>query len=132
MISGLTLSASKNHIVRAALESMAYQTKDILDIMQEDSGIILKELNVDGGASANNFLMQFQSDLLQVNVNRPEMIESTALGAALMAGLAVGLWEKETLKQLKLSDKVFTPSMDKDLALGYYKGWKGAVERSRL
>ncbi len=132
MISGLTLSATKNHVVRAALESMAYQTKDILDIMQDDSGIILKELNVDGGASANNFLMQFQSDLLQVKVNRPEMIESTALGAALMAGLAVGLWKKETLKHLRLSDKVFTPSMDKDSTLRYYKGWKDAVERSRL
>jgi glycerol kinase len=132
MISGLTLSAGRNHIVRAALESMAYQTKDILDIMQLDSGINLKELNVDGGASANNFLMQFQSDMLQVKVNRPEMIESTALGTALLAGLAVGLWKKETLTHLKLSDKVFTPSMEKNTAFSYYQNWKNAVERSRM
>jgi glycerol kinase len=132
IISGLTLSATKNHIVRAALESMAYQTKDVLDIMQQDSGIILKELNVDGGASANNFLMQFQSDMLNVNVNRPEMIESTALGAALLAGLAAGLWTKEQLDHLKLADKVFRPSMNKTIADSYYDGWKIAVKRARL
>ncbi len=132
MISGLTLSADKNHIVRAALESMAYQTKDILDIMQHDSGIILKELNVDGGASANNFLMQFQSDMLNVKVNRPAMIESTALGAALLAGMAAGLWKKKDLKKLKLSDTVFLPTSDKATRARLYKGWKNAVERSRL
>jgi glycerol kinase len=132
MISGLTLSTTKNHIVRAALESMAYQTKDILDIMQQESGITLKELNVDGGASANNFLMQFQADLLNIKVNRPEMIESTALGAALMAGLAVGLWDMTRIKHLKLSDRIFKPSMRKEIAIKYFEGWKRAVEHSRL
>jgi glycerol kinase len=131
MISGLTLSATKNHIVRAALESMAYQTKDILDIMQEDSGISLKELNVDGGASINNFLLQFQSDILNVKVKRPEMVESTALGAALLAGIAVRLWEKDSLMKLKQSEKVFEPLMDNEIATNYYKGWKKAIDRVR-
>jgi glycerol kinase len=131
IISGLTLSATKNHIIRAALESMAYQTKDVLDIMHHDSGIILKELNVDGGASSNNFLMQFQSDLLNVNVNRPEMIESTALGAALLAGLAVGAWSKELFDHLKLNCNVFKPSMSKTRVINYYNGWQKAVRRAR-
>ena len=92
MIMGLTFQAGKNHLVRAALESMAYQTKDVLDIMQNDSGIALKELNVDGGAATNNFLMQFQADLLNVAVNRPMNVESTALGAAMLAGMKAPLW----------------------------------------
>ncbi len=127
VIMGLTLSANRNHIVRAALEAMAYQTKDVLDVMQEDSGIVLKELNVDGGAATNNFLMQFQADLLNVRVNRPMNVESTALGAALLAGMAIGWWKKDELKSLKLADKVFIPEMDEEVAAAYYKGWKNSI-----
>ena len=94
-IVGLTRGTKKEHFIRAALESLAYQTNDVLKAMQEDSGITLKALKVDGGACANNFLMQFQSDILDVQVDRPEVIETTALGAAYLAGLAVGYWKNQ-------------------------------------
>ena len=99
-IVGLTRGSNKNHIIRAALESIAYQSKDLINAMKEDSGIDINSLKVDGGATANNFLMQFQSDILNTKVLRPEIIETTALGAAYLAGLAVGFWKnKEEIKK---------------------------------
>ena len=129
---GLTRGTNKNHIIRATLESMAYQTRDVLEAMQEDSGIKLETLKVDGGAVANNFLMQFQSDLLGVPVDRPEITETTALGAAYLAGLAVKFWDsKEDIRNKWIMNKQFTASMSKNLRDEKYEGWKKAVERSK-
>ncbi|MEW9094849.1 MAG: glycerol kinase GlpK [Clostridiaceae bacterium] len=131
-IMGLTRGSNRCHIIRAALEAIAYQTRDVLEAMQEDSGITLKELKVDGGAVANNFLMQFQSDILGVPVNRPKIIETTALGAAYLAGLAVGFWkDTEEISKNWNVDRVFDAEMDKDHKEKIYKGWKKAVDRSR-
>ncbi|MCR1897697.1 glycerol kinase GlpK [Irregularibacter muris] len=128
---GLTRGANRNHIIRAALESIAYQTRDVLEAMQEDSGINLQALKVDGGAVANNFLMQFQSDVLGVPVHRPEIIETTALGAAYLAGLAVGFWEnKEEIAKKWNVDRVFQQEMAEDEKEKLYAGWKKAVERA--
>ena len=131
-ILGLTRGANKNHIIRAALESIAYQTRDVLEAMQEDSGIELNGLKVDGGATANNFLMEFQSDILGKTVRRPTVLETTALGAAYLAGLAVGVWEtKEEIKNSWILDREFSPIMEEDLREEKYAKWKKAVERSR-
>uniref|UniRef100_UPI001BD5D574 glycerol kinase GlpK n=1 Tax=Tepidanaerobacter acetatoxydans TaxID=499229 RepID=UPI001BD5D574 len=114
-ILGLTRGAKREHIVRAALESICYQTRDVLEAMQKDSGITLKSLKVDGGAVANNFLMQFQSDILGVPVDRPKVIETTALGAAYLAGLAVGYWkDKNDISAKWQIDRTFKPQMDID------------------
>jgi len=131
-IVGLTRGSSKAHIIRATLESIAYQTRDVLEAMEADSGIKLKALRVDGGASLNNFLMQFQSDILGVQVERPIVNETTALGAAYLAGLAVGYWngQEELLRKWK-RDALFTPQMSEDEREGLYANWKKAVERSR-
>ncbi|NBI06400.1 glycerol kinase GlpK [Senegalia massiliensis] len=130
-IVGLTRGTNKNHIIRASLESIAYQTRDVLDAMQVDSGINLQKLKVDGGAVANNFLMQFQSDILSVPVERPEITETTALGAAYLAGLAVGFWQnKEEIAEKWKCDKEFKPHMDDGVKENYYKGWKKAIKRS--
>ncbi|MBB6622870.1 glycerol kinase GlpK [Clostridium gasigenes] len=130
-IVGLTRGTKKEHFIRAALESIAYQTNDVLKAMQEDSGITLKALKVDGGACANNFLMQFQSDLLDVQVDRPEVIETTALGAAYLAGLAVGYWkdQEEISKNWALS-RSFKPKMTEENRTELLKGWHKAVGRS--
>ncbi|SCY67204.1 glycerol kinase GlpK [Alkaliphilus peptidifermentans] len=130
-IVGLTRGAKAEHIVRATLESIAYQTRDVLEAMQEDSGINLQTLKVDGGAVANNFLMQFQSDILGVKVDRPEVTETTALGAAYLAGLAVGFWKDkhEITKRWKV-DQTFEPVLAVEDKEKLYKGWKKAVERS--
>ena len=131
-IVGLTRGANKNHIIRAALESIAYQTRDVLEAMEEDSGIDLQELRVDGGAVANNFLMQFQSDILGVPVHRPEIIETTALGAAYLAGLAVGFWsDRDEISRRWNVDRVFKTEMEEEEKEKLYKGWKRAVERSK-
>ncbi len=131
-IVGLTRGANRNHIVRATLESIAYQTRDVLEAMQEDSGITLKALKVDGGAVANNFLMQFQSDILGVPVERPKVTETTAMGAAFLAGLAVGFWKDKAEIAAKWNvDRTFTPTMAPEARERQYKGWKKAVERSR-
>lgn len=130
-ILGLTRGTSKSHIIRATLESLAYQTKDVLSAMEADSGISLQALKVDGGAVANNLLMQFQSDLLGVPVDRPEVIETTALGAAYLAGLAVGVWKtKEDLVQNWQLNARFTPQMERDQKDNLYKGWQKAVKRA--
>ncbi|MGL5652830.1 MAG: glycerol kinase GlpK [Paraclostridium sp.] len=132
-IFGLTRGAKRGHIVRATLESIAYQTKDVLMAMQDDSKMQLKCLRVDGGASANNFLMQFQSDILNVNIDRPKIIETTALGAAYLAGLSVGFYKSiEEIKEKWEIDKEFTPIMDDRKRTILYKGWKRAVDRTLL
>lgn len=130
-IVGLTRGSNRNHIIRAALESIAYQSKDLIDAMKEDSGLDLTSLKVDGGAVANNFLMQFQSDILNIEVLRPEIIETTALGAAYLAGLATGFWKdkEEIIKKQKLNRK-FLPNLSEELRSKYFKGWKKAVEKA--
>lgn len=131
-IVGITRGAKAEHIVRASLEAIAYQTKEVLDSMEEDSGIKLKALKVDGGAVANNFLMQFQADVLNTNVERPSVTETTALGVAYLAGLSSGFWEnKDEILQNRILDRVFYPEMEKGLRDKLFRGWKRAVERSR-
>lgn len=129
-IFGLTRDAGKNHIIKATLESLAYQTKDVLLAMQEDSGIELTTLKVDGGACANNLLMQFQSDILGASVERPEVIESTAMGAAYLAGIKAGIWEKENIMKNRAINRTFTPEIDVSKRNELYAGWKKAVERT--
>ena len=129
-VMGITRGANKNHLVRATLESLAYQTKDLLDAMMEDLNGCISSLKVDGGASANNFLMQFQSDILNCQVMRPVCIETTSLGAAYLAGLATGYWEsKEDVLGNWQVERVFNPHMDKDKKEDLLCGWKKAVER---
>jgi len=130
-IFGLTRDTGKNHIARATLESLAYQTKDIIKAMQGDSGIKLMNLRVDGGACANNFLMQFQADILNTEVLRPEVIESTAMGAAYLAGITVGLWTQEGIKMNKDIERIFTPSFEKSKRKKLYNGWKKAIKRTK-
>ena len=127
---GLTRGTQKGHIVRATLQSLAYQTKDVLEAMQKDSGQKLSTLRVDGGASANNYLMQFQADILDATVERPEIVETTALGAAMLAGLAVGFWKREDLEATWQKDRSFAPSMDAEDRQKRYRGWQRAVKRS--
>lgn len=130
-IFGLTRGTTKSHLVRATLDSMAYQTKDVLSAMEADSNIKLQALKVDGGAVANNLLMQFQADILGVPVDRPKITETTALGAAYLAGLAVGVWKtKEDLVSTWQLDNRFEPSMDAAQSAKLYKGWQKAVKRS--
>ncbi|PLR83415.1 MULTISPECIES: glycerol kinase GlpK [Bacillus] len=127
-IFGITRGTSKEHFVRATLESLAYQTKDVLGAMEADSGIELKTLRVDGGAVKNNFLMEFQSDILNVPVERPTINETTALGAAYLAGLAVGYWEsQEEIAQQWSIDRSFEPTMADNDRDKLYQGWKKAV-----
>lgn len=131
-IVGLTRGVNRNHIIRATLESIAYQTKDVIESMIDDSGINLTALKVDGGATANNFLMQFQSDILNVNIERPEVTETTALGAAYLAGLAVGFWKsKGEITQNWSISKKFRPEMNEETRNELYKGWQKAVSRSK-
>ncbi len=131
VIVGLTRGAGRNHVVRATLEAIAYQTRDVLEAMEQDSGIKLKVLRVDGGAVVNNFLMQFQSDILGVPIDRPKVTETTALGAALLAGLAVGFWTSRGEIAAKLAvERSFRPAMDAGTREKNYRGWKRAVERA--
>ena len=131
-IVGLTRGANRNHIIRAALESIAYQSRDVLDAMQKDSGIRLASLKVDGGAVANDFLMQFQSDIMGTTVIRPKLIETTALGAAFLAGLAVGFWESTAELSDKFSvDREFEPSLPVEQREQLYAGWQKAVTRAQ-
>lgn len=130
-IFGLTRGANKNHIIRAALESIAYQTKDLIDAMAEDIGDKLNSIKVDGGASRNKFLMQFQADILGTNVIRPIISETTALGAAYLAGIAVGFWkDKEEVKKFWHKSDEFEPKLDSETVKKYYNGWQKAVKRS--
>lgn len=130
-IVGLTRGVKKEHFIRATLESLAYQTYDVLKSMEEDSGIELKALRVDGGACANNFLMQFQADILGVQVDRPDVIETTALGAAYLAGLAVGYWkDKEDISTNWALSRSFTPNMNDQTRDTLLEGWHKAVKCS--
>nr|WP_086941158.1 glycerol kinase GlpK [Thaumasiovibrio occultus] len=132
-IVGLTRGANANHIVRATLESIAYQTRDVLDAMQADSGIKLSALKVDGGAVQNNFLMQFQADLLDTQVHRPQVTEVTALGAAYLAGMAVGFWNGiEELENKAVLDRSFVPDGNEEKRETRYKGWKRAVKCAQV
>lgn len=129
-IFGLTRGTDKNHLIRATLESLAYQTKDVLDAMEKDSGIKLKALKVDGGACANNLLMQFQADILDTRVDRPSIVETTALGAAYLAGIATGFWTKEGIAKKWHLDASFESKMADNKRKKLYKGWQKAVERT--
>ena len=131
-ILGVTRGTTQAHIARAGLESIAYQTRDVLECMEKDSGIRLKELRVDGGAAANGFLMQFQADILGVPVVIQESTETTALGAAYLAGLAVGFWKdtQQVARNFKVRKK-FTPRMLVKQRESLYRMWKKAVERAR-
>jgi len=131
-ILGLTRGTGHVHIIRAALESIAYQSRDIVEAMNKDCGIELTELRVDGGASRNNFLMQFQADLLGVPVDRPELVETTAMGSAFLAGLAVGLWSRpDQLQGVRKSERIFQPSMAATRRDELYAEWLAAVARIR-
>ena len=130
-IVGLTRGVNRYHIIRATLESLAYQTNDVLKAMQEDAGIQLADLKVDGGASANNFLMQFQADIIQTPVQRPACIETTALGAAYLAGLAVGFWaNQEEIVANGTTFRTFEPQMEEAARLERIRGWDKAVGRT--
>ncbi|SVC46582.1 uncharacterized protein METZ01_LOCUS299436, partial [marine metagenome] len=129
---GLTRGTTRGHIIRAALESIAYQTRDVVETMARDASMALESLRVDGGAAANDFLMQFQADLLGVPVERPAVAESTAQGAAYLAGLAVGFWkDRETLPMHTHELRLFQPKMDKETRNKLYHGWQKAVQRSQ-
>ena len=130
-IFGLTRDSGQAEITKATLQALAYQTFDVLNAMQEDSGIELSELNVDGGAIANNFLAQFQADVLQKNVVRPKVLESTALGAAYLAGLRVGYWQMSDLIKVREVDQQFVPNLSADSIVALLKQWHKAVERSK-
>lgn len=129
-IFGLTRGTTKAHFVRATLESLAYQTKDVLMAMEKDAKVPLKALRVDGGACSNNLLMQFQADILGTKVERPNIIETTALGAAYLAGLAVGFWKMDDISKKWQLNRAFNPSMEAAERNKRYKGWQKAVERS--
>jgi glycerol kinase len=129
---GLTRGTSREHLIRAALESIAYQTRDVVECLVRDSGLALAELRVDGGASRNDFLMQFQADLLGVPVRRPELLEVTAFGAAALAGIAVGVWrDRAELEAVTAGGTRFEPALPRPRAQVLYAGWKRAVERAR-
>ena len=131
LIIGLTRGVNRKHLVRAALESIAYQTYDVIKAMEHDSGIEIRDLKVDGGASANNFLMQFQSDILNTGIKRPYCIETTALGAAYLAGLATGYWkDKDDIKENWELSYAFEPKMNDTKRQESIRGWKMAVARS--
>ena len=129
-IFGLTRGTGQEELVKATLQSLAYQTRDVVEAMEEDSGLQLSTLKVDGGATANNFLMQFQADILGVEVERPEIIESTAMGAAFLAGIQIGIWKKEDILNNRKLDKLFNAKMTKDEKEKLYKGWQKAVKRT--
>ncbi|MCP4036823.1 MAG: glycerol kinase GlpK [bacterium] len=129
---GITRGTDRNHLIRATLESVAYQTRDVMDCMERDSGVASKTLRVDGGACQNDFLMQFQADILGVAVERPAVLEVTALGAAVLAGLAVGFWsDRAQLDEAAGRRTTFAPALGVDAREALYAGWKRAVERSR-
>jgi glycerol kinase len=131
VICGITRGTNQSHIVRAGLESIAYQVSDLVHAMEADAGRQIAALNVDGGASANNFLMQFQADILDRELRRPQNIETTALGAAFLAGLSCGFWSgTDELSALLASDDVFVARMDRDEAARLLAGWNAAVRRT--
>jgi glycerol kinase len=131
-IVGITRGTTRDHIVRAVLESIAYQTRDVVECVRADSGLDLDTLRVDGGAATNDFLMQFQADILGVRVERPPVLESTALGAALLAGFGIGFWsDRADLEAEGERTQIFEPKLGAEGREALYAGWKRAVERSR-
>jgi glycerol kinase len=130
-ILGLTRGVGREHLGRAALESLAYQTRDVVETMAADAGKAVATLRVDGGAAANDFLMQFQADILGTTVDRPKLVETTATGAAFLAGLGVGFWTQDELERVRAVDKVFKPRMKPGERESAYEGWKDAVSRVR-
>jgi glycerol kinase len=129
---GLTRGSSRNHVIRAALESMAYQSRDVIEVMERESGVTSDEIWVDGGATANDFLMQFQADVLGKRVLRPEVIESTSLGAAYLAGLGVGVWkDTDELRALKRTEREFSPRVDSAERSRWTLGWERALRQAR-
>lgn len=131
-ITGITRGTTRAHLVRAALEALCYQTKDVLDAMNKDSGLKISALNIDGGAAANNFLCQFQTDILGIPVLRPAVIETTSLGAAYLAGLAVGYWKNsDEIKTLWQLDKQFKPALTRTKAQELYQGWSKAMRQTQ-
>ena len=133
VICGITRGTGKAHIIRAALESIAYQSADLVAAMERDAGIKINSLRVDGGASANDFLMQFQSDILGVKLQRPAVVETTALGAAYLAGLSCGYWGSiEELESQRKTEREFVPAMNGEDRTAALSGWRTAVERTRL
>ena len=130
---GLTRGANKNHLIRAALESIAYQSKDVIEVMKKEANVSFKRLAVDGGATSNQFLMQFQSDMLDCEIVCPKVLETTALGAAYLAGLAIGFWkDTKEIKQLHGIDQQYFPTMNEDSRSKLYAGWKKAVEATMV
>ena len=128
----LTRGSNSSHIIRAALEAIAYQTRDVLEAMYQDTGMPITALRVDGGASANNFLMQFQADIMDKPVQRPQNAESTAMGAAYLAGLAVGFWDSlDEIKQNAALDREFLPAMEETERVRLLHGWEKAVARAK-
>ena len=131
-ILGMTRGTGRAEIARAALEAIAYQSRDIVEVMNLDSGIELQELRVDGGASRNDFLMQFQADILGVTVDRPKLVETTAAGSAYLAGLATGFWNSPSeLDQVRRTDWRFEPQMENERREQLYRAWKAAVRSVR-
>ena len=129
---GLTRDTRRNHIVRASLEAIAFQSAEVLNSISQDTSVSLNELRIDGGAAANQFLCQFQADLLGLDVRRPQILETTAMGAAFLAGLAVGTWsDQQVLSNLWKEEKTFRSSIDRDTADAKMKEWLRAVERSK-
>ena len=132
-ILGLTRGTSRNHIIRAALESIAYQSKDVIDAMAADTGLDIHEIKVDGGASVSDIIMQFQADITQKSLRRPIVRETTALGAAYLAGLAVGFWkDMDEVKNHWSIDKVYSPKMEEETRERLLSGWRRAVECARM
>ena len=130
-IVGLTRGVNRAHIARAVLESITYQMTDLLEAMSGDSGIEIADLRVDGGASVSNIMLQIQADMAQTKVDRPKTVETTALGAAYLAGLAVGVWDSlEDIEANREVDRIFEPQMSMEERNRIYAGWKKAVERS--
>ena len=128
---GLTRGSTKAHIARATLEGIAYQVKDLLDTMASDAATKISSLKVDGGASVSDFLMQFQSDILRIPIDRPKMVETTALGVAFFAGLHAGLWKDiSDIRKLRESERIFAPIMSEQEAIKLHKNWLRAVERA--
>jgi glycerol kinase len=129
-IVGMSRGSNKNHIVRAAVESMAYQVRDAIEVIQAESGVKLKELRVDGGATDNKFLMQFQADILNTKVAKSNVAELSIMGSVYLAGLSVGIWKsKNEIKTLRKNSEVLVAVMDKEQSEKYYDGWKAAVKR---
>ena len=131
-IVGITRGVKKAHICRAALEGIAYEVKDVLDTMVNDSGIQILNLNVDGGACVSDVMLQFQSDILNTKVCRPQNVETTALGAAFLAGLAVGFWKnKDEILMHRKTERIFVPQINEEKRNELYSGWKKAIEKSK-